>query len=267
MAPRNHRPPTGGTLGAAAVRLAARGHRVFPCKPGRKEPATKHGHLDATDNAEQVAAWWSAMPQGNIGVATGARWWALDVDEPDGADTLHDLERQHGPLPETFTVRTPRGGCHYYFKMPGDRSVGCSAGRVGRGLDVRGHGGFVLTPPSVVLGRRYVVDNEVPAVEAPPWLLDLVTDGAANERPTARPAEEWVAMLREGIPAGRRNAALASVVGHLLARDVNAHVALALLHAVNAAACAPPLPGREVDRITSSIAGREVRQRQEGRHR
>lgn len=272
---RNPSPPVGQIVAAerldlrtAALHLAARGLPVFPCRSGRKEPATRRGFHDATTDAERVAAWWTETPDANLALVTGGRFWVLDVD-PDhgGDDALHDLERQHGGLPRTFSVCTPRGGQHLYWRMPDDRPVGCGAGRVGPGLDHRGTGGYALAPPSRVLGRAYVVDAEVPAVEAPGWLLDLVTDAAANERPTARPAEDWIEMLSSGVPEGRRNSALASLVGHLLARDVNAHVAAALARAVNVTACAPPLPGREVDRITSSIAGREVRQRQEGRHR
>ena len=33
-----------------ALTLAAHGWHIFPCRPGRKTPATEHGLLDATTN-------------------------------------------------------------------------------------------------------------------------------------------------------------------------------------------------------------------------
>ena len=38
----------------AAVRYARAGWPVFPCKPDAKEPATKHGVLDAETDARTV---------------------------------------------------------------------------------------------------------------------------------------------------------------------------------------------------------------------
>ena len=46
-------------------------------------------------------------------------------------------------------MRTPSGGLHYYFSYRHD-DVRNSAGRLGPGLDVRGRGGYVVAPPSVL---------------------------------------------------------------------------------------------------------------------
>ena len=64
----------------------------------------------------------------------------LDVDGQAGSDTLHQLELEHGALPATVSVVTGGGGAHYYFRST--VPVRNSAGRLGRGLDVRGNGGF-----------------------------------------------------------------------------------------------------------------------------
>ena len=38
------------------------GWPVFPCQPGRKAPATPHGHLDATTSPAQIRAWFARPP-------------------------------------------------------------------------------------------------------------------------------------------------------------------------------------------------------------
>jgi hypothetical protein len=59
----------------------------------------------------------------------------------------------------TFTVRTPRGGLHLYFKFTASNSdddaavAGNLTSRTkfrGAGLDVRAEGGYVVAPPSVL---------------------------------------------------------------------------------------------------------------------
>ena len=66
---------------------------------------------------------------------------------------------------DTLTVRTPSGGLHLYYRGP---SVACSAGKLGDGLDVRGHHGFVLAPGSVVNGGHYTILHDAPVQEIDP---------------------------------------------------------------------------------------------------
>ena len=77
---------TAATPHATATALAQRGIAVFPCQPRGKTPATARGVLDASTDIERINAWWRAVPDLNIGVATGAvsGFWALDVDGEDG---------------------------------------------------------------------------------------------------------------------------------------------------------------------------------------
>ena len=70
------------TLLQAALRYAELGYPVFPCVPGGKAPATAHGFLDATTDAGQIEAWWTARPDANIGMPT-AGLLVVDVDGPD----------------------------------------------------------------------------------------------------------------------------------------------------------------------------------------
>lgn len=144
-----------------------------------------------------VATWDSSRPW-NVGILTGSvsGIWVLDVDPAGGGiETLTELQRIHGPLPTTFMARTGGGGVHYYWRLPG-WSAGIAAAvtirnsaskRAGRGLDVRGDGGYVVAAPSVSAKGSYDVLADVPMVEAPAWLVELVRQpDAPDEKARAR---------------------------------------------------------------------------------
>ncbi len=247
-------------LGAAALRWAERGSPVLPVNE-RKHPLTRNGLLDASTEPQTITEWWQRWPTANIAIRTGATAGlvVLDADVGEGADSLHELEREHGALPVTTSVATPRGGVHYYFRHPG-RHVKTTAGVIAPGIDIRGDGGYALVPPSVgANGRGYVWDETVPPAAMPGWLLVATTRTASPAR-SAEPAETWIGMVRDGLREGERNSGLSRLIGHLLARDVDARLAAELAHLVNARS-RPPLTTAEVDRVVMSIAGREIRRR------
>ena len=45
-----------------ALAYARHGWPVFPCKPGSKEPATRHGFKDATTDPDKITWWWRRQP-------------------------------------------------------------------------------------------------------------------------------------------------------------------------------------------------------------
>lgn len=102
----------------AALAYAVKGWAVFPCRAGDKVPATQHGYKDASTDPQHVRAMF-LNPKFNIGIATGdvSGFFVLDVDPRNGGDaTLAALLAEHGPLPDTYRVKTGGGGDHYYFK-------------------------------------------------------------------------------------------------------------------------------------------------------
>lgn len=246
---------------AAALAAANRGLPVFPV--GRnKQPLTRNGLLNATTDPAQITAWWTQHPDANIGLRTGlpSGLVVLDVDGQAGADALVDLEQTYQPLPPTTSVTTPSGGQHYYFKHPGHSEIRNSARQVGPGLDIRGDGGYVLMPPSIGANDRpYAWDSEHAPAYLPGWLNALIAQQASNPRQRT-PASTWIDMIERGLQNGQRNAGLTRFVGHLLARDVDAVLALTLTRLVNAR-CKPPLDDKEVVALVESIAGRELRKR------
>ena len=163
---------------SAAVRYCDLGLRVLPVAG---KVATLHSWptLATADPAEVDGLPWST--DSNIGVATGAGSgvFVLDVDPAKGgADSLAALIAEHGPLPSTWVVATGGGGEHYYFRHPGG-AVKNRQNRPGRGLDIRGDGGYAVAPPSVHpdTGRRYcwaVAPDEHAPADAPDWLLNAI---------------------------------------------------------------------------------------------
>ncbi len=165
-------------MAETALKYAAASWLIFPCVPGAKNPLTKNGFKDATADIEQVRAWLRQWPAMNVATPTGEAAGASVLDEDNkkgkrGDLALAALEREFGPLPKTWTQRTPSGGKHYFFKpVPGLKS---STSKLADGLDVKSELGYVLLPPSVVEDKPYewlIHPSEVPIAEMPQWLVD-----------------------------------------------------------------------------------------------
>lgn len=139
-------------LAVAARSLASAGVPVFPCQVEGKRPLTRRGFLDASSDPARIVAWWSRTPNANIGIPTGAASGVVVVDV--------DV---HGPIDGRLAwkraadaglvsgagllVRTPTGGTHAYFPAtPGREQRSWQAAAAG--VDFRGDGGYIITPPS-----------------------------------------------------------------------------------------------------------------------
>jgi hypothetical protein len=198
---------------SAALDYAARGWAVFPCLPRSKLPAFRGGFKNGISNPATIRRWWLARPDYNVGIRTGiaSGVWVLDVDGDDGATALAVLEAKHGPLPETLISLTSNG-CHFWFVC--DSPVPCSADeRIGRGLHVRGEGGYVLAPPSVHPdGPLYQWTNNRPLALAPHWLIALT-----RKRPTISERALAAAGIRRysESPSAYANAALEREIASL----------------------------------------------------
>ena len=242
----------------AALAYAHRGWAVFPCHhpvpsgcscrspecaSAAKHPRTRRGLHDATIHPEVIARWWSAWPQANVAIRTGAGRPAgargvvvLDVDPLHGGDaSLDRLVAAHGPLPATRLVRTGNDGVHLYFAHPGETVPNSAGTRLGPGLDVRGDGGYVIAPPSVhASGVTYRWGTIRDLAPLPPWLADLLVAPKHERRPGPDPTQlrrdagvsAWAATAVEGELArvaraevGRRNQMLnraAFVLGQIV---------------------------------------------------
>ena len=180
-------PPGRDAMASAALAIAVRRIPVFPCDPSSKKPLVPTGFKAATTDVATIGSWWRRWPGAMIGMPTGERSGlvVLDVDRDagkavDGFAALAALEARHGPLPETRTQRTPRGGEHRFFAWPGSRTPN-SASKLGPGLDVRGDGGYVILAPSVTAnGVAYELTRDIAPIAAPTWLLPLMQADKVN---------------------------------------------------------------------------------------
>ncbi|MFJ2745229.1 bifunctional DNA primase/polymerase [Streptomyces sp. NPDC087440] len=150
--------------------LASLGWAVFPLPPGGRVP--ERGWQRAVTLAPDPAQ----FPAGsNLGIGCRAsRVVVLDLDMPDGVASLELLCTQYRQeLPPTFTVSTPSGGEHRYFRVGEECTIGSGSSVLRPGIDVRGpgltQGGYVVGPGSVVDGKPYTA-AAAPVAPLPRWL-------------------------------------------------------------------------------------------------
>ena len=106
---------------------------------------------------ETIERWLTKWPGCNLGIITGAISGivVLDVDSRHGGD---ESLAKVPPLPPGPVVKTPNGR-HFYFRHPGQgvriRNRWGKQDKPLPGLDIRGDGGYVVGPGSVVGGIMY----------------------------------------------------------------------------------------------------------------
>ncbi|MFF9917175.1 bifunctional DNA primase/polymerase [Streptomyces globisporus] len=194
---------------AAALQAAEYGWHVFPLRPADKRPALHSqtlcprtgdcagGHRKWEDRAtidpDRIRRAWAERPF-NIGIATGPSGLVVvDLDivkakdpkgTPDGVTSLQALcERAGQVVPTTYRVRTASGGHHLYFTAPEGIRLGNSAGRLGKHIDTRAHGGYVVGAGSTLPLGAYEVTDPTDPVPLPRWLQEAL-------QPPSRPAPE-----------------------------------------------------------------------------
>lgn len=245
----------------AALDYAARGWAVFPLKERDKVPAVAGGFKVATTDEDEIDGAWEHRPALNVGIATGSMSGGLividlDVHEErgeDGTDALWEWEREHGELPETVSAKTGSGGVHLYYQAntPISSSVNTELG-----VDVRAEGGYVVAPPSVhPNGQPYAWDNSpedfdvAPADERVLEFVKFVQGGELKRKAKFK--------LPKEIKEGCRNTTLHKYGSSMQSRGFSDSEIYAGLVGANIAACKPPLPQEDVDKIYQSVLGYE----------
>jgi hypothetical protein len=165
-------------------------HGFVPIPLNGKVPIPKGWqNTKMSDALEQVKRYSSRA--NNIGIVTGRVSDVVVVDiDPDGLPMWYELVRLYEE-PQTFKVRTGRGGYHYYFTYAStiDRVTGTkllTTNKIAKtGMDFRSDGGQIVFPfgskhPDT--GVYYQALNDVCVNGMPMWLLMFIYNNSACMR-------------------------------------------------------------------------------------
>lgn len=178
-----------GRFRASAVKLARQGFSVFKLPPGRKEPPPPAFFDAAVSDPDLVEKIWTdadGWPElANIGVSTSNDVIVIDVDVKAAANGMESLEAllDAGLDDSTFTVKTPSGGLHLYYRAPSHWPIisGNNTGRLGQGIDVKAWHGYVLGPGSELPNGAYtVIRDNAGILTLPEWMLELLKPKKAD---------------------------------------------------------------------------------------
>lgn len=228
---------TGDPVPDHVAAYQALGLRCYPLPWGAKNPTLKSWQLRSTAHPDpylRLHADAGTNPiQHNIGITPDVlpdgRWlWVIDVDGAshgvDGETWWRALQLEHGEVPPTWTAVTGGGGTHVFLGSPIRQRNGYLLGVPHEDIQTRGHGGFVIAPPSAPdvshsgFQPYHWAEGSAPwqrpLADAPAWLLELAATGArtrteppsgpkasgGSDAPMAgtasldRPGDAWAAM-------------------------------------------------------------------------
>jgi hypothetical protein len=158
----------------AALSLGRQGYAVFPCGPNKRPVIPKadggEGYKDAVTDPAAIEEMWRRHPGVLVGVATGAMSGisVLDIDLVKHPEAAAWWEYHWDRLEPARMHRTRSGGLHLVYKhRPG---VNCSEGKINRGVDTRGDGGYAIWWPAV--GLQVISDPGI--APWPEWLMPLL---------------------------------------------------------------------------------------------
>jgi len=264
----------------AALGYAALGWRVFPircpvftefgvfcscgdpdCNPG-KHPYFRNPFKSVTRNPDKIEEWWADHPDANVGIATGTKSGlvVLDVDPRNGGgESLAELIKKYGDIPNTITALSGGGGVHYYFEHPGGSIKSKAFGPDYPGLDIKAGNGCIIAPPSLhESGEKYCwVEGLEPQctklAPLPDWVLrEMAKAQGKKARKVSRsggtPTEEF------RVTKGTRNNYLISFAGAVSTYCTTQTELEDYVSIHNETHCKPPLSRPEVKNITSSAA-------------
>jgi hypothetical protein len=195
-----------GSFVAGALPYVDLGWKVLLLAPGSKLPFFSkekggNGVHDATSDPVQIRTWGRLCRAGNIGIACGEASGivVIDIDPRNGGDaSIRALATKGHPFPQAPRQRTGNGGFHLIYQhQPG---IGGSKGKLGRGIDVKSTGGYIVAAPSWTRpssdgpGGEYrweVSPFDVPPPRMPLWMATMLN-------PPPRPAPACVPDLCGG---------------------------------------------------------------------
>jgi hypothetical protein len=141
-----------------ALRAAATGLYVFPADPATKRPLVRWAAC-STNIEAGVRYYWDVHRSAAVGLDCGkSGLFVIDLDRghADGVDGVSAFDKLLDDAGEDFpfdgpATKTPRGGFHIILRQPVGRApLGNSNRNLPPGIDIRGAGGFVIAPGSIM---------------------------------------------------------------------------------------------------------------------
>lgn len=223
------------------------------CQNQGKHPRTRHGLSDASIDEDTIRAWWEMWPDANLGIVCGPSGLVvIDVDPRHGGDEdWRDLKAKYGKtIQQTVSAHTGGGGEHYVYSAPGEMPIANVSnsdkytGPLGRGIDVRAAGGYIVAPPSLHVSGSYYewYEGESPFDREPQRLpLEFAELLSQPARQSEKSAPISIADILAGVPEGGRDWELFKAASKLRYADIPIDWAYRLIEEA-AANCTPPFP-------------------------
>jgi len=163
-----------------ALELASADIPTFPAGLDKRPLVASDWHNAASTDPVQLQRWWRAHPNALPAIPLG-RIDAIVIDcdrhdgGADGVAAYAQLVKAHegSKVPAIPIVSTPSGGLHFYYRQPAGEPLGNRRGELPNGIDVRGHGGYVIAP-----GSRRPDGSAWTPIAGKPSVTDLVKHGA-----------------------------------------------------------------------------------------
>lgn len=180
----------------------------------------------------------------NVGIVTGEISGVAVVD----CDTMETANRFWNERETPVVVETPKG-FHFFYRHPGQSVKTCQSD----GFDIRGDGGYVVAPPSIVNGKpyRFFSGSEQLKPECLPlfdmrWIPKSKTETNGNEfDQKIRNGEAYVSKLFAVSGQNGHNETY-KVVCYLKESGMDELEAWAVLHRWNATNANPPWNEKEL---------------------
>lgn len=274
------------TLDTALI-LAKCGMKIYPLSPGSKVPVQgSHGEHDATDDLDTIKRWFNYNPNFNLAINLQVSGLAVvDLDNHsngvNGIQNYSKYIRNHGngyvDTLKTYTELTPRNGLHIFYKLNHDLG----------NKDIQLMPGVELLTGKTVIAPSFINEFEKgykaeyqgfqelsydKIQPLPEWIIELAKD-SLKQRPNTvftisydsgkrTKTTLYFEMLVNGLgQKGIRNSNLASLIGGLLYRGVNADAIVELAKLANNNT-PEPLSTTELERTIRSIFQRYLNSQQ-----
>jgi hypothetical protein len=246
-------------MGLALIKLVKGGVKGKPA-PERGESWSKQTHYKRT-----VAE----FEQKDIGVKCGVELpngkflCVLDIDLQNGGNFSYEDLVSDIDFPDTFTVRTGSGGQHFYYASAEPLPIKID---LFQGIDFLAKGSMVVGPSSVSAknGNIYEIAVDEEIADIPPALEKIVRE-ATKKGPNKKEAffdGRSQQAIQTKAPLGSRRQYILQWAGSLKRIGYPQHALTVALQALNLAACQPPAPLSDIEKIAASTSGWDIEEPQ-----